>query len=518
MRLLPALLLFLCLAASSPLEARPFFLLFGSESCDECQAFRKEWEAQATPQDPLLVYLCIDSEENYLFLRSLEEALGVKTPANSFPLLLAGTHFVEGVERFQETCQEEWLLEPPPAPLAPLLPEIKAAQDATILAWNAPEHAAPPGTAGKAPLATPPRLLYLASPGCAKCARQEQELKRLQKRLPGLQVTQCLVSSPEGLVYGERLRNRFPIPEDDTQNLTPLVAWGSGFLYGRTVTAEELQERLQEETQPAWWLEEIQSREREEALHHANHLLDSLTWTMLINAGLLDGINPCAFATIIFLVSYLLYLKRRRRFVLAVGACFCLGVFLSYLLYGLSLGFLIHQLNRFPLVKILLYGSFAALGLLLFLLHLRDALRFRKNRRVADMEMGLGMETHRKIHGKIHQWAKLPDRLAIPAATLLGCVVSAMELACTGQVYLPTIAAIMADGFQPKVFWMLLAYNAAFILPLLGVTLAAYWGTGAQALADWAKRHILATKAFLSLLFLLMAAYFLFQFLRLLLP
>ncbi|MGN0866876.1 MAG: cytochrome c biogenesis CcdA family protein [Oligosphaeraceae bacterium] len=502
---LPALLLSLLL---QPLQGRPFFLLFGSESCDDCRAFRQTWEDMATPQDPLLVYLCIDREANYLFLRTLEETLSPDAPASSFPLLLAGTHFVEGVERFQEECREEWFTEPVPGELAPLLPAVEAAGNLPLLAWDAPETPDAARAPGEPRLSTPPRLLYLASPGCAKCARQEQELKRLKERLPSLQVTQVLFSDTEGLVYMERVRTRFQIPED-AKNLTPLVAWGSGYLHGRTATAEELLDILQQETQPPWWLREIQEAERQATLQKADTLLTRLTWTMILNAGLADGINPCAFATIVFLVSYLLYLKRRRSFVLAVGACFCLGVFLSYLLYGVSLGFLVHLLNKIPLAKVLLYAVFGALGLLFFFLHLRDTLRFRKNRRVADMEMGLGVQTHRKIHGRIHSWAKLPDHLAIPAAILLGCLISAMELACTGQVYLPTIVAIMDNGFQPRAFRMLLAYNVAFILPLLGVTLAAYWGTGAEALASWAKRHLLATKVAMTLLFLAMAAYFL---------
>ncbi len=503
---LPALLLLLWL---QPLYGRPFFLLFGSESCDDCRAFRQTWEAQATPQDPLLVYLCIDREANYLFLRTLETALSPEPPASSFPLLLAGTHFVEGVERFQEECQEEWFTEPTPPALAPLLPAVEAAGDLPLLAWDAPDSPQPlPASGGEPSFAMPPRLLYLASPGCAKCARQEQELKRLKERLPSLQITQVLFSEADGLVYMERTKTHFQIPQD-TRNLTPLVAWGSGYLHGHPATAEELWDILRQETQPPWWLQEIQEAERQDALQKADSLLTGLTWTMILNAGLVDGINPCAFATIIFLVSYLLYLKRDRRFVLAVGACFCLGVFLSYLLYGISLGFLVHLLNKLPLAKVLLYGIFGGLGLLFFFLHLRDTLRFRKHGRVSDMEMGLGVETHRKIHGKIHRWAKLPSHLAIPAAILLGCLISAMELACTGQVYLPTIVAIMDNGFQPRAFWMLMAYNGAFILPLLGVTLAAYWGTGAETLASWAKRHLLATKVVMTLLFLAMAAYFL---------
>ena len=53
-------------------------------------------------------------------------------------------------------------------------------------------------------------------------------------------------------------------------------------------------------------------------------------------AGLLDGLNPCAFATLIFFVSYLTLSGRKGRQVLAVGTAFTAGVFLAYLAVGLG--------------------------------------------------------------------------------------------------------------------------------------------------------------------------------------
>jgi len=64
-----------------------------------------------------------------------------------------------------------------------------------------------------------------------------------------------------------------------------------------------------------------------------------LTLGMLAIAGLADGINPCAFAAIAFLVSCLAVLHVRSRFyMLGCGLLFCLGLFLFY--YTLGLGFL----------------------------------------------------------------------------------------------------------------------------------------------------------------------------------
>ncbi len=507
--LMPALLLALALLgilAAAPLTARDYLLLFGSDSCEECGAFKKTWSATAAYTDPLLVYISIDTEEGYQFLRSLEEALPPEKAAEAFPVFLAGPHWIQGAEALQNSPWDQWVRSAPKIPmLAPLEQSMANAERETLISWTPPASSTTPVLPEKLSHKGPVALLYLASPGCAKCARQERELMRLKEVMPSLSMERYDFSTVDGQVMMERVKKHFLL-KDTEENLTPLVAWSNGLHHGSLATAEELLASLVKAPGDAWWRGAISESERQQAIRHGEMLLEGVTWTMVLSAGLLDGINPCAFATIIFLISYLLYLKRSRSFVLVVGSCFCLGVFLSYFLYGLSLGFLVDQLNRFFWAKTLLYCLFGLAGVAFFLLHLRDTLKYRETGKVTDLEMGLGADTHRKIHDKIHAWAKLPNWLAIPAAICLGCLVSAMELACTGQVYLPTIAAIFGKGgLQPRVLWMLTGYNLAFLVPLLGVTLAAFWGTGATSLAAWARKHLLASKAAMTLLFLAMA-------------
>ena len=57
----------------------------------------------------------------------------------------------------------------------------------------------------------------------------------------------------------------------------------------------------------------------------------------VVVAGLLDGINPCAFTTIIFLLSMLAYLGKSKRQLAVVGIGFTSAVFVTYFLLGLGL-------------------------------------------------------------------------------------------------------------------------------------------------------------------------------------
>ena len=80
-----------------------------------------------------------------------------------------------------------------------------------------------------------------------------------------------------------------------------------------------------------------------------------------------------------------------------------------------------------------------------------------------------------------------------------------MEFACTGQVYFPVIMAIMAKGFTPKAFMLLIIYNVCFILPLLLVTAVALRGAGIKSLSDWARTHVFGTKIAMSAIFAIIA-------------
>ncbi|HIH26888.1 MAG TPA: hypothetical protein HA256_02665, partial [Methanoregulaceae archaeon] len=62
----------------------------------------------------------------------------------------------------------------------------------------------------------------------------------------------------------------------------------------------------------------------------------TLTIPLVIAAALVDGINPCAFAVLIFLMLSLMSLDSRKR-MLMVGSVFIIAVFLFYFFSGLGL-------------------------------------------------------------------------------------------------------------------------------------------------------------------------------------
>ena len=55
-------------------------------------------------------------------------------------------------------------------------------------------------------------------------------------------------------------------------------------------------------------------------------------------AGLIDGINPCVFAGLVFLASLLVSSRIGGRKILVIGLAYCLGSFVCY--FPMGLGFI----------------------------------------------------------------------------------------------------------------------------------------------------------------------------------
>lgn len=71
---------------------------------------------------------------------------------------------------------------------------------------------------------------------------------------------------------------------------------------------------------------------------------------------------------------------------------------------------------------------------------------------------------------------------------LIGVFVVLVELPCTGAPYF-AILALLAEGSYTQAIPLLLLYNFIFVLPLLIVIIAAYFGATSEKLETWRKEH-----------------------------
>lgn len=250
---------------------------------------------------------------------------------------------------------------------------------------------------------------------------------------------------------------------------------------------------------------------------HKNMFGQITVWAIL-GAGLADGINPCAFAVIVFFVSFLAAYKYNRKEVLIVGAAYCLAVFLAYVLLGLGLFKFLYAMKGFQYVTLLVQWGTVALCALLFLLSLYDFIIYTRTKKSEKLLLQLPKSYKEYIHKVMRFFLKDKHgsvwRLTL-AAFIVGFVVSAVEAVCTGQVYLPTIVVILKEA--DRHFWRaaeyLLLYNLMFIVPLVIVFALTLCGKESASLNGWLKRHLGLTKlilcgVFLALLLILLSTLF----------
>jgi cytochrome c biogenesis protein CcdA len=219
----------------------------------------------------------------------------------------------------------------------------------------------------------------------------------------------------------------------------------------------------------------------------------------ILAAGLLDGINPCAFTTLVFLLSALALAGRSRPQILWIGVCFTAAVFLTYLAIGAGLLQGVRLAGSFPVVAAALRWLLIAGLAVLAALSLYDYFLVRAGRS-RDILLQLPDRFKQRIHRDIRERSRAAGLAA--ASLALGFLVAVFELACTGQVYFPTLVYLVRIRPDAGSFFYLLLYNLGFILPLGAVFLLAYLGVASQRLAGFARRSLAGVKLALAALFL----------------
>ncbi len=229
----------------------------------------------------------------------------------------------------------------------------------------------------------------------------------------------------------------------------------------------------------------------------------------VVFAGLIDGINPCAFATMLFFISWITIRGGGRRKILLSGAAFIAGVYLTYLVIGFGLFKVLRQAAGFFILRTAMrwgFGFSAALFALLSLIDAFSVLRGKPEKVMLQLSKRSKLLIHKVIRlGRVHEKRAL-SLLLLPGLLLAGVIVAFLELACTGQIYFPTIAYMVQTAQKPGAEILLLQlYNAAFIIPLLIILLLAAAGVEQKGIQLWFSRNLFAGKLITAVFFLLLA-------------
>ena len=239
----------------------------------------------------------------------------------------------------------------------------------------------------------------------------------------------------------------------------------------------------------------------------AARLFRRFGWPAVAIAGLADGLNPCAFATIVFLTSILASGGRRGRSVFMGGLAFCVASFVTYFLIGFGLLSALRRLEGLAVLRFIVeWGTVAAL-MILGALSLLDAWRYRRTGDAGSVRLQLPGSVKRRI--RLFARARWGGAAVFGTGLLCGAGVTLLESVCTGQMYLPTLVFMSREGGGCRAWGMLLLYNVLFVVPLFAVFMMGAFGVRSQRLAALTRRNVVPSKILLAAVFFAIAAFLL---------
>lgn len=235
----------------------------------------------------------------------------------------------------------------------------------------------------------------------------------------------------------------------------------------------------------------------------------------VIGAGLVDGINPCAFTVIVFFVSFLGFMGYKQRETALIGSVYILAVFLTYFALGLGFFKALYTLKGFYMVSKIIYLAIGGFSLFLGAVATNDYFLYKKTGNTDEMALQLPKAIKNKIHGIVGAYYR-KDKKEVPKAMLglfasalvVGFMVSLLEAVCTGQLYLPTIVFVLQDKtLRLQALLYLIVYNLMFILPLVLILLLSLAGTTSKQFEAYARNHFALIKILMAVVFFALGAF-----------
>ena len=209
--------------------------------------------------------------------------------------------------------------------------------------------------------------------------------------------------------------------------------------------------------------------------------LPQITLATVLVAGVIDGINPCAFTVLLLFITALTTtlevgegnVNRLRARMLGLGGIYIASIFITYL--GLGVG-LLASMDLFTRQHIPARVG-ALLAILFGLWMLKDYFL---------PELGWRLQAPARVGTIARQMAK---KATLPALILGGFLIGLCTVPCSGAVYLGVLSLLALQPTALQGYSYLVLYNVVFVLPLIVILIAASWRPVLNRLAHWNLHH-----------------------------
>jgi cytochrome c biogenesis protein CcdA/glutaredoxin len=481
--------------SSSPLQIYYFF----AEDCQPCQIILQSYLPSLKTIFPSLEVKTFDvgNPVYYVGLVKLEKKYG--RTGSELPVLFIGDQILSGEQEIMEK-------------LNPLLLEYQVKGGAPLSPVEISSLAEPSQKMFSAGLA------YFYQKGCPKCDRANALLKFLLKRYPRLNVKEIDLNTPDGKRLNETLANRLNLPAEK-RLIAPAIFIGSHYLVPEQITLSQVEALIlkYEKTGGGLGVSGITTEETKRAEETIVERFKSFGVFAILLAGLIEGLNPCALATLIFFISYLTMIGRKRDDIFVVGMGFSGSSFVTHLLLGLGILSFIQHFSFFSLFSRMVYFITFIFSLFLGTFSLYDYIQL-KGGRPSKMRLQVPNFIKRRIHHiirtrSIEFVANKEDQSFrfLLVAVFIGFIITLLQSTCTSQVYLPTLLFVTnIPSLRESAVLYLILYNLIYVLPLLAIFGIVYWGVTSEQLSFFLQKRASTIKLLTSFFFFALAGILIF--------
>lgn len=314
----------------------------------------------------------------------------------------------------------------------------------------------------KAPVEEKICLYYFWGSGCSQCAETTPFLQDLAKKYSDkieLKSFEVYYSEENRRFFDDFIyRYQIKLPG------VPALFVGDSYFGGSRAIKSYLEAKIEEYLKnPPQCPLEVNFNKYESATEKIKR--QSLTLPVVVVAALADSINPCAFAVLIFLLVYLLGLKAESR-VVKTGLAYIATVFVVYFLSGVGL----LKLIQYSGTTVWVARVAGVVALVAGLINIKDFFWYGR---------GITLAIPASKKPLLEKYIRLAS---VPAAVVLGFLVSAFELPCTGGAYLAILSLLAKQTTRYSAIGYLVLYNLIFVLPLVVIVLLVSRGSSPEKL------------------------------------
>jgi cytochrome c biogenesis protein CcdA/glutaredoxin len=317
-------------------------------------------------------------------------------------------------------------------------------------------------------------LVLFHEHGCSHCARTIAFLEEAAPRFPELDVVSYEIHDEGAMDLLSRLLVAYGVEIGSVPMLfVGDVALVSGVFYGlfdepyaATGLAEEM--ALDQAIREAIATDAPSPLSRISDDGERASLAEKLTIPAVLLAAAADSVNPCTFAVLVLLLGTLLVAGRRGK-VLQVGLAFTAAIYISYFLMGIGIFTAIQAAGvQRPFIL-----AVSSLAILLGLWNMKDYFAYGKWFTIEVPQRW--RPTVKRITSSV---------VSVPGAFVVGVLDSLFLLPCSSGPYIAILALLSKTTSRTTGMLYLLLYNFVFILPLLFIMFAVYFGFTTTARAE----------------------------------